>query len=201
MPFVKPALTLSKHQRASVAAMSGPCSRLILRAALVAAGIVVPAALQAQESVAVPCLLCSVTPGEVTNAPPVVPLRLQVETRLDFDKVVFQGPGSALVALSPDGVARLSGAASAAGARAMPGSVIVRGEPGRAVRVDLPRQVILFGEGSGSLRIELLTTDLPPLPRIGADGTLIFRFGGDLQLSGDSDGAFHGMIDIVVDYL
>ncbi len=180
--------------------MSGPCPRPILSVALVAATLV-PGGLRAQDSVAAPCQLCSAVPSDILNVRPAVPLRLEVETRLDFDKVVFQGPGSASIALSPDGVARLSGAASAAGARAMPGSVIIRGEPGRAVRVDLPHQVILYGEGAGSLRIDSLTTNLPHLPRIGADGTLSFRFGGDLRLSGDGDGAFRGMIDIVVDYL
>ena len=181
--------------------MSGPCLRQILSVALVAAGLAVPAAGRAQDASTAPCQLCSATPSDLTNARPVAPLRLQVETRLDFDKIVFAGQGNALIALSPDGVARLSGAASAAGARAMPGSVLVRGEPGRAVRVDLPSQVILFGEGSGTISIDSLTTDLPAFPRIGDDGTLSFRFGGVLRLSGDSDGAFRGTIDIVVDYL
>ena len=148
-----------------------------------------------------PCLLCSVVPGKATSAKPVAPLTLQVETRLDFDKVVFEGPGNALFALSPDGVSRLSGAASAAGARAMPGSVLIRGEPGRAVRVDLPQSVTLFGDQAGLLRVESLVTDLPSFPRLGDDGTLLFRFGGDLRLIGDSEGAFRGSIDIVVDYL
>ena len=124
-----------------------------------------------------------------------------MESRLDFDKVVVNGNGNALLALSPDGVARLSGAATAAGARAMPGSVLVRGEPGRAVRVELPPQVELLGAGAGSIRIDSLVTDLPPFPRIGDDGTLSFRFGGDLRLTGDSDGAYRGTIDITVEYL
>lgn len=181
--------------------MPVPCLGQTLFVALVAAGLVVSAPTRAQDAVAAPCQLCSVNASDPVNARPIAPLRLQVETRLDFDKIVFEGTGSALIALSPDGVARLSGAASAAGARIMPGSVLIRGEPGRAVRVDLPREVALFGDGSGSIRIDSLTTDLPSFPRIGADGTLLFRFGGDLRLTGDSDGAFRGTIDIVVDYL
>ena len=59
----------------------------------------------------------------------------------------------------------------------------------------------MFGDGSGSIRINSLVTDLPSFPRIGDDGTLSFRFGGDLRLSGDSDGAFRGTIDIIVEYL
>lgn len=169
--------------------------------ALIAAGLVAPTGLSAQDASLAPCRLCSNQSDSPLNAPAATPLRLQVESRLDFDKVVFEGHGSALVALSPDGIARLSGAATAAGARAMPGTVLVRGEPGRAVRVDLPRQVELFGAGTGSIRIDSLVTDLPSFPRIGDDGTLSFRFGGDLRLTGDSDGAYHGTIDITVEYL
>ena len=95
----------------------------------------------------------------------------------------------------------MAGAASATGARTMPGSVLIRGEPGHPVRVDLPRQVNLFGEGNGAIRIDSIVTDLPAFPRIGDDGTLSFRFGGDLRISGDGDGAYHGSIDIIVEYL
>ena len=207
--FVKSPLTLLKRLSGSVAVMSGPCLRYIVSVALVAAGLIVAAPGQAQDAAlgpvqdtaSAPCRLCSIDPSDPINARPLAPLRLHVETRLDFDKVVFEGTGSALLALSPDGVTRLTGAATAAGARAMPGSVLIRGEPGRAVRIDLPGKVTLFGEGNGSLSIDSLTTDLPAFPRIGADGTLLFRFGGDLRLTGDSDGIFRGTIDIVVDYL
>ena len=161
-----------------------------------------PASSRAQDALSsiVPCRLCSASDAIVFNARPLAPLRLEVETRLDFDKVVFDGTGSALVALSPGGIARLSGAAAASGARAMPGTVLIRGEAGRAVRVDLPRTVTLFGAGGGTLRIDSLATDLPSFPRIGDDGTLSFRFGGDLRLGGESDGTYLGTIDILVDY-
>ncbi len=198
---MKSPLTLVKRLSVSVTAMSGPSLGFFVSAAFVAAGVLAPAPGRAQDSVIAPCQLCSAVPSDILNAPPLAPLRLQVETRLDFDKIVFEGTGSALLALSPNGIVRLSGAAAAAGARAMPGSVLIRGEPGRAVRIDLPGKVLLFGDGNGSISIDSLTTDLPNFPQIGADGTLLFRFGGDLRLSGDSDGAFRGSIDIVVDYL
>lgn len=173
--------------------------------ALAAAGLATPVALPtaawAQESIRAPCRLCgSASAGENGKAPP-TPLRLEVQTRLEFDKVVFGGTGQALVTMSPDGVTRMTGAASATGARAMPGSVLIRGEPGHPVRVDLPHQVQLFGEGNGAIQIDSIVTDLPPFPRIGDDGTLSFRFGGDLRISGDGDGAYHGSVDIIVEYL
>jgi hypothetical protein len=174
----------------------------VLPLLLAAYGLAVPAAAAMQDAAIAPCQLCATTTNP-TNAPPAIPLRLEVETRLDFDKVVFDGKGAALVALSPGGITRLTGAASAAGARAMPGSVIVRGEPGRAVTIELPARVQLFGSGTGNgaILIDSLVTDLPPIPRLGTDGTLSFRFGGDLRLSGEGDGAYHGTIDITVEYL
>lgn len=179
--------------------MSGACRNVSFFAVLIAAGGLAPAPGRTQDAPIAPCLLCGTTPSDILKAPPAEPLRLQVETRLDFDKVVFEGMGSASLVLSPNGTVQLSGA-TAAGARAMPGSVTVRGEPGRAVRIDLPKKVLLFGD-NGSISIDSLTTDLPSFPRIGPDGTLSFRFGGDLRLGGEGDGAFRGSIDIVVDYL
>lgn len=198
---MKSPLTLLKRLPPSVGIMSGTRLRQILSVAIAAAGLVVAVPLRAQDAPSVPCRLCSGNAPAALESRPPAPLHLVVETRLDFDRIVFEGMGSALVALSPDGATRLSGAATATGARLMPGSVLIRGEPGRMVRVDLPRQVTLFGHDGGSLSIDSLTTDLPSFPRIGADGTLSFRFGGDLQLSGNHDGAFRGAIDIVVDYL
>ena len=156
---------------------------------------------RAQEGGAAPCRLCSAKSATSELVSPTTPLRLEVQGRLEFDKIIFGGLGEAQVALSPRGGAIMSGATTATGARAMPGSVLIRGEPGCAVRIDLPREVQLFGEGSGSIRIERLVTDLPDFPRIGGDGTLSFRFGGDLRVSGDSDGAYRGSVEIIVEYL
>lgn len=180
--------------------MLGHCLAPFSFVALVAAGLVMPGAAAAQD-IAAPCRLCTPTADDQSDSRAVLPIRLEVATRLDFDKVVFSGLGEAQVALSPDGGSRMSGAAAATGSRAMPGSVVIRGEPGRAVRVELPRQVDLYGDGSGTIRIESIVTDLPSFPRIGDDGTLAFRFGGDLRISGDGDGAFRGSVDILVEYL
>ncbi len=168
--------------------------------ALGAASLVAPGAARAQ-SVQAPCQLCGPGRDEVGDSRPATPLRLEVLTRLEFDRIVFAGLGEALVALSPDGAATMSGATSATGARAMPGSVMIRGEPGRAVRVELPTVVQLHGESQGAIRIDSIVTDLAAFPRIGDDGTLSFRFGGDLRISGDGDGAYRGSVDILVEYL
>jgi hypothetical protein len=83
----------------------------------------------------------------------------------------------------------------------MVGEVTVRGEPGRTVRVDLPRNIELWGFNGGSIQIESIRSDLPPAPRLDSNGKHSFRFGGVIRLSGDADGQFRGDVRIDVDYL
>ena len=181
----------------------GPKLALAMLVALFAAGFAVPvtwASRAVAQELSAPCRLCAA--GEAAaDTQSDKPLKLEVQTRLEFDKVVFAGLGEGQFLLSPQGTAHLSGAAAASGARAMPGSVMIRGEPGRAVRIELPGRVMLFGEGGSTIHIDSIVTDLPDFPRIADDGTLSFRFGGDLRISGDSDGAYRGSVDIVVEYL
>ena len=103
--------------------------------------------------------------------------------------------------LDPDGSRRTSGAVLTIGGRAMVGTVTVRGEAGRSVRVGLPGAIILYGPDGAEVRVESIRSDLPALPRIGANGTLSFRFGGELRVSGASDGDFRGDFQVDVDYL
>ncbi len=83
----------------------------------------------------------------------------------------------------------------------MVGSVIVRGEPGRLVRIGFPESITLFGISGSSLRMRALTSDLPSAARLDSHGNLHFRFGGALEISGDVEGDYRGDIPITVDYL
>ena len=76
----------------------------------------------------------------------------------------------------------------------------VRGEPGREVRVELPPSIELSGFNGGSIRLESIQSDLPPMPRLDSNGRLTFRFGGIVHVSGDADGEFRGDARIEVDY-
>jgi len=181
--------------------MSGHRLASALIAAFVAACITVPATARVQDVAAAPCQLCGGTADESAESRATSSIRLEVQTRLDFDKVVFNGEGEAVVSLSPEGVSQMLGAASATGASAMPGSVVIRGEPGRQVRVDLPSRIDLIGEFGGAVRIDQIVTDLPSFPRIGDDGSLSFRFGGDVRITGDTDGLYRGSVEFLVDYL
>lgn len=163
--------------------------------ALLCALLMLPAPAAAQ------CRLCPDGEPLSGEAPPEVPVRLELETSLDFDKLILTGPTGGVARLAPDGSRLTSGAIEALSARAMIGELLIRGEPGRAVRVTMPERIELFGPSGGSLTIQRLGSDLPPSPRLDGSGRLRVRFGGELVVSGDAEGDYRGDIAITVDYL
>lgn len=153
-----------------------------------------PAPLAAQ------CMLC--TPGSALAETRVeTPLAVEIGSGLDFDRVSVTAPAGGSVAIDPVSRSRLvQGALSNLGGLVMTGSATVRGEAGRAVRIALPGDVLLRSGKGGEARVTRLVTDLPAAPRLGADGTLRFSFGGQLDVNGDMDGDYRGRIAITVDY-
>jgi hypothetical protein len=83
----------------------------------------------------------------------------------------------------------------------MVGSAIIRGEAGRAVRVELPQRVELFSMSGGRITFDRIVSDLPALPRLDSAGQLNFRFGGRVRIEGDSEGDYRGDLPITVEYL
>ena len=165
-------------------------------AAFVALAAAAPASSQ---DVGAPCRLCDGTSR--TDAPkPTAPVSLAIEASLDFDRLILAGAGEGSAAIGPDGTRTVTGSISAIGARAIVGHVTIRGEPGRYVRIMLPDRIDLTGLSGGTIRLDSIRSDLSAAPRLGSDGTLSFRFGGILQVSGDVDGEFRGDVPIDVDY-
>lgn len=155
-----------------------------------------PAAAPAQ------CRLCAVPSTQPDTDAAGQPVRIEVEARLDFDQLVMMDASSpGTVRLLPDGTTSMSGSIGLVGGRAMVGSVIVRGEPGRPVRIGMPPSILLFGLSGGSMRLDSLVTDLPAQPRLDSHGILQFRFGGALHVEGNADGQYRGDVPITVDYL
>ena len=151
------------------------------------------------QETAAPCRLCGAE-SKPTEQQPKAPVQLEVAASLDFDRLVITGLGEGSAELGPDGSRRLSGSVTAMSARAMVGEVLVRGEPGREVRIELPRSIDLIGFNGGSIRIESIRSDLPSMPRLDSNGRLSFRFGGIVRVSGGADGEFRGDARIGVDY-
>lgn len=128
-------------------------------------------------------------------------IELQIEAGLDFHQLVLLGEGAGAATIRPDGSSAGEGVIANVGPRAMVGSVVVRGEAGRAVRVELPPRVELFSVSGGRIAVEDLASDLPAAPRLDSTGRLTFRFGGRVRITGDADGQYRGDLPITVEYL
>ena len=152
-------------------------------------------------SAAAQCRLCEKPTTAPADDNSGTPVRLEVETRLDFDRLVLLGPGEGTATLLPDGSRSVSGVVAGFSGRAMVGTVVVRGEAGRPVRVELPRRIELYSLSGGRVTIDSVTSDLPAPPRLDSGGILSFRFGGSLRVSGDAEGEYVGDVPITVEYL
>lgn len=176
--------------------MTGIRPTLACLALIAALGFAAPAWPQDVEA---PCRLCDSGAGPADDKP-AVPISLDVEATLDFDQLILAGSGAGSAELGPDGVRLVSGTVTALSARAMLGEVVIRGEPGRTVRIDLPQSIDLIGFNGGSIRVDSIRSDLPAAPRLDSNGRLSFRFGGIVRVSGDTDGQFRGNIRVDVEY-
>ena len=147
------------------------------------------------------CRLCE-TPTTTPDAEgESAPLRLNIQARLDFDQLILRDTTHGTARLSPDGTSAASGSIETMSGRAMVGSVIVTGEPGRLVRIGFPGAIELTSMSGSAIRLTNLSSDLPTAARLDSTGQLIFHFGGEIAVSGNVDGAYRGDIPITVDYL
>lgn len=162
-------------------------------AATLLAGVPKPASAQ--------CRLCDTPTTELKGDNDGPALEIELQTTLDFDRLVLLGDGLGAATLLPTGQRSASGAVATVSARAMVGSVSVRGAPGRAVRIQLPPRIELHSSSGGRIAIEAIETDLPGLPRLDPAGNLTFRFGGRLDVRGDAEGDYRGDVPITVEYL
>ena len=195
--MMKRPLTLFQRRPPSVGSMTGRTHAHIVLALFVALGLPAPAVTQ---DVTAPCSLCA-PKAEETADKPANPVKLDVEVNLDFDRLILAGAGDGSAELGPDGARNVTGSITAISARAMVGEVVIRGEPGRFVRIELPRHIELQGYSGGVIRLESLRSDLPGMPRLDGNGRLRFRVGGVLHVTGDPSGTFRGDVPIEVDYL
>ena len=147
------------------------------------------------------CRLCDAPTTIVDRESAEQNVQLEIETSLDFDRLVLLGVGEGTATLLPDGTKAATGVIVDISGRAMVGSGRVRGEPGRSVRIELPRLIELHSLSGGRIAIENIVSDLPSAPKLDSAGALDFRFGGRLRISGDAEGDYRGDIPIIVEYL
>jgi hypothetical protein len=170
--------------------------RTFLAFALAAAA----AALAAASPAAGQCRLCNTPTTSREDAATNGEVLLEVETSLNFDRLIVGGTGEGAAIIRPDGSLVAQGAVTEVSPRAMVGSVVVRGEPNRIVRVELPGRIELYSVSGGRITFDDVTNDLPSLPRLDSAGRLSFRFGGRLRVTGDADGDYRGELPIIVEY-
>lgn len=169
------------------------------RTALLVLGIVTAAG--AAVSARAQCRLCDTPTTSQDQEGQTGRIALEVEAGLDFDRLILLAPGPGSVILQPDGSHQVSGTVGAVSAKAMVGQARVRGEAGRAIRIDLPARIELYSIGGSRILLEDIVSDLPAAPRLDSAGVLSFRFGGRLTISGDSEGDYRGDVPITVEYL
>ena len=146
------------------------------------------------------CRLCEKPTTALSQSVDGDGIELEIETSLDFGRLILAGQGQGAAVIRPDGSNAAEGALATVGPRAMVGTATVHGTPGRAIRVELPPRIDLFSMRGGRITVDNVTSDLASLPRLDSAGNLTFRFGGRVTVTGDSEGDYRGDMPITVEY-
>lgn len=148
------------------------------------------------------CRLCSgPTPTEQALEKREIPVTLEITTKLDFSRAALSGTGGGAIELDPQsGGRRVNGGIIDLGGSALAGKAIVRGEPGRSVRIDMPGSAQMTSSTGGVIEIAGLRTNLGGRTRLDSTGRLEFSFGGRLLVAGNVSGTFRARIPITAQY-
>lgn len=174
----------------------------MLGRALPLLGVIALFAAAVPSGAAAQCRLCA-TPdtGTAQAGSESTPLSVEVDTALDFDRLILMDESSGAARIEPNGSRSASGSIGMVSGRAAVARIRVRGEPGRAVDVILPGRIELIGMKGGTIRIDSILSDLPRVPMLDSSGQLTILIGGELIVSGDADGDYRGDVPVRVDYL
>lgn len=130
-----------------------------------------------------------------------IPLTLEISTKLDFSRAALSGAGGGAIDIDPvNGSRRVDGGMIDLGGSALAGTAVVRGQPGRAVRIDMPLSARMTSSTGGIIEIAGLRTTLGASPRLDQSGRLEFSFGGKLLVRGNTAGTFRARIPITAQY-
>ncbi len=146
------------------------------------------------------CLALSAGSALAAQEEAAAELRIEIRTQLNFSRATVNSRGGKIKLDPQTGSRALDGGVVDLGGMALAGTAIVRGSPGKSVRVDMPSTVRMTNTRGGALMIYNLRTNLSPAPRLDSNGQLEFAFGGDLDIKGDAMGDYRGRIPITVEY-
>jgi len=149
------------------------------------------------------CLLCAGggAPTALTESDHSVPLSIEITTKLDFSRAALPASGGGQIELDPQsGNKRVGGGMVDLCGAALAGTAIVTGEPGRAVRIDMPSSARMTSAAGGVVEIIGLRTSLMGASRLDSTGRLEFSFGGTVVVRGNVSGTFRARIPITAQY-
>jgi hypothetical protein len=147
------------------------------------------------------CRLCDKPTTALSQSSEDAGLELEIQTSLDFDRLILGGGTQGAAVVRPDGSTASQGAIGMVSPRAMVGAGLIHGASGRVVRVELPHRIELYSiSGTSRITVDEVTSDLPSLPRLDSAGNLSFHFGGRVTITGDADGDYRGDLPITVEY-
>jgi hypothetical protein len=141
-------------------------------------------------------LACSSLGAEQTR----VPVQIEIETGLDFSRMVQIGPEGEAGLDAQTGTRKLSGGLAELGGIVLRGTATVTGEPLAQVRIEMPDRIDMRASNGAVAEITDIETTLSPAPMLGIDGKLTFSFGGKMKVKGRATGNFRGNIRITADY-
>lgn len=147
------------------------------------------------------CRLCKPAETAPTEIRREIPLSIEISTKLDFSRAALSGSEGGAIDIDPqNGNRRVDGGMVDLGGPALAGSAVVRGEPGRPIRIDMPTQARMTSSTGGVVEITGLRTSLKAQPRLDQTGRLEFSFGGRLIVTGNASGTFRARIPITAQY-
>jgi hypothetical protein len=149
-----------------------------------------------------PCLLCAnPTENTAVSTAKATPLSIDITTQLDFSRAALSGSSGGQIDVDPhNGSRRVDGSIIDLGGPAFAGTAIVRGEPGRAIRIDMPQTANMTSSTGAVIKIVGLRASIVGNPRLDHEGRLSFSFGGKLVVQGNASGTFRARIPITAQY-
>lgn len=148
------------------------------------------------------CRLCTApTASEQSTSQQEIPVTIEITTKLDFSRAALSGVSGGAIDLDPQsGGRRVDGGLVDLGGSALAGTAVVRGEPGRTVRIDMPTTARMTSSNGGVIEIAGLRTSIGVLSRLDSTGRMGFSFGGRLLVKGNVSGTFRARIPITAQY-
>ena len=131
------------------------------------------------------------------------PIRLTIESDLDFGRIVLLNDGGMRVVLDlVSGRKTVIGNGDDLGGMVITGRAIVTGAPFEAVEISLPNEIAMRDTAGGQARLNDFVTDLDGFPRLDANGQLQFVFSATLVIdpATNASGNLRGRIPISVEY-